>query len=56
MEQYFICDLMFSFLAVALAEFHTALHEPVGLKKEHGTVASTAEQRGCSKSQSLLPS
>lgn len=33
MEQYFICDLMFSFLVVALAEFHTALHEPVGLRR-----------------------
>lgn len=33
MEQHFICDLMFSLLAVALADFHTALHEPVGLRR-----------------------
>lgn len=33
MEQYFICDLMFSLLVVALAEFHTALPEPVGLRR-----------------------
>lgn len=32
-EQSLICDLMFSILTVALAEFHPALPEPVGQRR-----------------------
>lgn len=33
MEQ-FLCDLMCSLLAAALAEFQSSLHEPVGLRRD----------------------
>lgn len=32
-EQSLICDLMFSVLTVALTEFHPALPEPVGQRR-----------------------